>query len=86
MEQEQQELAQLRQVVFVDPAEQIDYQISRAALTILLEADRKHEQYGLTESARRDYQRIIDLFPDTDSAATAHHRLAALNDETGVHP
>lgn len=80
IEQQQQELAQLRQVVYVvDPTDQINYQVSRAALTILLEADRKHEQYGLTESARRDYQRIIDLFPDTDSAATAHQRLAALN-------
>lgn len=61
-----------------DPADDVRQEIERTALIIVHQADRKHQRLGLTESAVRDYQSVVESFPHTEWADVARMRLAAL--------
>jgi len=62
----------------IDPIVQIDRHVEQAAYTIVAQADRKVRRWNLTESAASDYQRVIELFPQTCWAEVARQRLAGI--------
>jgi hypothetical protein len=58
--------------------EYIEGQISIAAATILVTADHERQNFKDHESARKGYNLIVELFPQTIWADQAKQRLAAL--------
>jgi len=58
----------------------LEREIDRAALTMLVAADWKIERHGMTESARNDYQQVMASFSKTQWADAAKQRLATLQD------
>ena len=58
-----------------DPLEEIREQVDTAAFYIVYQADRKFNELNLKDSAIADYRRVIELFPQTQSAEVARKRL-----------
>jgi len=61
-----------------DPLVEIREQVEKTALTLVYLADKKYKQPGQRQSAITDYQRVIELYPQTDAAETARKRLSQI--------
>lgn len=74
---ERQKLAKLeyKLAAMPDVIDQIRQQRDRPAIITLYMADRKYNELGLEESAIKDYQKIIEMFPQTTFAETAREKL-----------
>ncbi|MFC1782083.1 hypothetical protein ACFL02_00690 [Planctomycetota bacterium] len=58
-----------------DPLAEVRRQVEQAAYTMVYHADLKYKQMDLKESAIEDFQRVIQLYPQTRWAAVAHKKL-----------
>ncbi len=58
-----------------DPLEEVRRQVEQAAYTMVYHADLKYNRMDLKESAIEDFQRVIQLYPQTRWAAVAHKKL-----------
>jgi multidrug efflux pump subunit AcrA (membrane-fusion protein) len=67
-----------------DPLEEMNREIERTAFILLYQAD-KYSELDLKQSAIDSYNRLIELFPDTDSALKAKQKLEniKLNEKNG---
>jgi len=74
-------LARLR--MLPDQQERIRYEMQRAPLIIVTNADRMREDKLLRPFALAAYRRAIELFPDTLGAEIARKRLAEMQKENG---
>lgn len=77
LQKQQTKLAELDQqlAAIPDPVEEVRRQVEQAAYTMVFHADLKYNQMDLKESAVEDFQRVIQLYPQTRWAAVAHKKL-----------
>lgn len=75
------ELANIR-----DPLEEIQKQVDQTAFTLVYHADQMYRQLGQKKSAVQAYQRVIELFPETQSAEVARQRLSEIENEKSNKP
>jgi hypothetical protein len=61
-----------------DPLQAIRAQVDQAAHTLVAQANRLENKYGLPDSAVRTYHDVVDLFPSSPWAAVARERLKHL--------
>ncbi|MHC4757239.1 MAG: tetratricopeptide repeat protein [Planctomycetota bacterium] len=75
-QQQQQKLDELNAqlAAIPDPIEEMNQQIERTAFILLYQADR-YGELNLKQSAIDSYNRLIELFPQTDSAQKAKQKL-----------
>ncbi len=66
-----------------NPLEHARREVDRAAMIIVLQADRMYHQCGLTEPALESYHQVIELFPDRPAANIARARLDQLQTQRG---
>jgi len=66
-----------------DPIDTVRRQREQAAVTMLWNADREDREGSRHESARHEYQRLIDLFGETAAAEAARNRLHRLTPNQG---
>jgi Tfp pilus assembly protein PilN len=75
-QQQQQKLDELNAqlAAIPDPIDELNHQVERTAFILLYQAD-KYRELNLKRSAIDTYNRLIELFPDTDSAQKAKQKL-----------
>ena len=80
LEKQQTELAELeRQLAAIpDPLEEVRRQVEQAAYTVVYHADLKYTRMNLKESAIEEFQRVIQLYPQTRWAAVAQAKLSEI--------
>jgi hypothetical protein len=85
-QQQQQKLDELNAqlAAIPDPIEEMNREIERTAFILLYQADR-YKELNLKQNAVDTYNRLIELFPDTDSALKAKQKLEniKLNEKNG---
>ena len=64
-----------------DPLEEIQKQVDQTAFTLVYDADRMYRELGQRRSAVQTYKRVIELFPQTQSAEVARQRLSEIENE-----
>lgn len=64
-----------------DPLEEIRRQVDKTAFTLVYHADRLYRQLNQRASAIEAYNRVIELFPETQSAEVARQRLSEIEGE-----
>jgi len=64
-----------------EPLDEIKKQVDRAAFTLVYEADRMYGELSKRHSAVRAYKRVIELYPQTQSAEIARQRLSEIEDK-----
>jgi len=69
-----------------DPLEEIRKQVDKAAFTLVYHADRLYRQLNQRASAIEAYNRVIELFPETQSAEVARQRLSEIEGEKPKKP
>ena len=79
-QQQQQKLDELNAqlAAIPDPIEELNREIERTAFILLYQAD-KYRELNLKQNAIDSYNRLIELFPDTDSAQKAKQKLEKIN-------
>ena len=73
--------ARARLADMADPLEEVHRQIDKTAFILLYQADRRYNQLNLKDSAIQTYKRVLELFPQTESAKTAKQRLQKIRNE-----
>ncbi|MHC4266026.1 MAG: hypothetical protein ACYSUK_08845 [Planctomycetota bacterium] len=85
-QQQQQKLNELNAqlAAIPDPVKELNHQIERTAFILLYQAD-KYQELNQKQHAIDSYSRLIELFPETDSAQKAKQKLKniKLNDTNG---
>jgi tetratricopeptide (TPR) repeat protein len=69
-----------------DPIEEIQKQVDQTAFTLVYDADRMYRELGQRRSAVQAYKRVIELFPQTQSADVARQRLSEIENEKSETP
>jgi len=64
-----------------DPLTEIRRHVEKTAYTLLYYAQKKYKHPGQRQSAITDYQRVIELYPETDAAQTARKRLSQIENK-----
>ncbi len=60
------------------PLEEIQKQVDKTAFILVYQADRMYREHNQKNSAIRAYNRVIELFPQTQSAKVAKQRLSEI--------
>lgn len=76
LDQLQVQLASIR-----DPREQIQKEVDRTAFILVYQADRLHRELSQTDAAVETYNRVIELFPETQWAQVARQRLSDIENK-----
>ena len=63
---------------FKDPLEQLNKNINKTALILVYYADKRYEESGNPQDVIQTYNRVIELFPDTNSAKLAKQKLVEI--------
>jgi len=61
-----------------DPLEVIQRQVDKTASILVYQADRLYRELNRTDSAVQTYNRVIELFPNTNQAQKARQRLSEI--------
>jgi len=61
-----------------DPLDQVKVEVNKTARAMVMSANRFEDTPGLRREAIREYQKVMDLFPDNTWARVAKKRLLAL--------
>jgi len=61
-----------------DPLEEIRKQVDKTAFILVYQADRMYRELNQKDSAIRAYNRVMELFPQTQSAKVAEQRLSQI--------
>jgi TolA-binding protein len=79
-EQKQHSLSELEaQLASIpDPLEVIQKQVDKTASILVFQADRLYRELNRTDSAVATYNRVIELFPNTNQAQKARERLSEI--------
>jgi tetratricopeptide (TPR) repeat protein len=64
-----------------DPLEEIQEQVDRTAFILVYQADRSYKELSQTDSAVRNYNRVIELFPENRWANVARQRLTEIENK-----
>ncbi len=67
----------------IDAGRNVRRQLDRAAFTIVYTADRLRQVAGLVKTAVVQYEQVLSLCPQTQSAETGRRRLAEIQDARG---